>query len=674
MRSAWFSLAAALTTLLAAEARAGDCDAARGLSTCIDADNLWPHAGGGPFFAVGATGTTPARQLSFGLVGSYLKQPIGLGVATADPGGSPVYAVDDRFDATLLFALGVTDRLELTMAAPATLYQSGAGLTGAVSGSPALPRSAVRDFRFGLAFAIVPRPRVGEPRGLALTGRMEFGAPLGNKTAFAGAPGAVYAPSLVLDWRLGRVLVAAEAFARIRPEATFANATVGTQVGGALGVSVDVLRDRWLTVAAEAFAMPGVSGQKISPFAEECTTAESCPGPKPLVPAEWIGSVSTAHLLGGDVVFSVGAGGPLPFVAHALTSPAYRVNFGIRYAPTGRDTDGDGIPDRDDKCPTLPEDKDGFEDADGCPDPDNDKDGIPDEKDRCRDAPEDFDGHQDADGCPDPDDDNDGVPDEQDKCRNEPEDRDGFQDSDGCPDPDNDKDGIPDTIDKCPNTPEDKDGFQDADGCPDHGGAASGPTSPGGDSDGDGIPDEKDKCPSEPEDKDGFQDADGCPDPDNDEDGVADALDKCPNEAETINGVADEDGCPEPGARSLVRWDGDRVLVEAPAQFTPGKAALPPKLVEQVKMMAQLVRGRAPLSSVIVEAYPDRAGDTSVKGAELAAARAAAVKKVLVEAGVPADVITAVPGDPAQARAKGAPAFDLTARKKPRGGRAAKPN
>jgi hypothetical protein len=45
-----------------------------------------------------------------------------------------------------------------------------------------------------------------------------------------------------------------------------------------------------------------------------------------------------------------------------------------------------------------------------------------------------------------------------------------------------------------------------------------------------------------------------------------------------------------------------------------------------------------------------------------------------VEAGVPADVITAVPGDPAQARAKGAPAFDLTARKKPRGGRAAKPN
>src|SRR5262249_43949814 len=43
-----------------------------------------------------------------------------------------------------------------------------------------------------------------------------------------------------------------------------------------------------------------------------------------------------------------------------------------------KDTDGDGIPDDEDACPTEPEDKDGFQDADGCPDPDNDGDGIPD--------------------------------------------------------------------------------------------------------------------------------------------------------------------------------------------------------------------------------------------------------------------------------------------------------
>ncbi len=65
------------------------------------------------------------------------------------------------------------------------------------------------------------------------------------------------------------------------------------------------------------------------------------------------------------------------------------------------DRDGDGIPDELDKCPDDPEDKDGFEDEDGCPDPDNDKDGIPDTADACPNEPETVNGFQDEDGCPD---------------------------------------------------------------------------------------------------------------------------------------------------------------------------------------------------------------------------------------------------------------------------------
>jgi OOP family OmpA-OmpF porin len=132
-----------------------------------------------------------------------------------------------------------------------------------------------------------------------------------------------------------------------------------------------------------------------------------------------------------------------------------------------KDTDGDGIPDEKDKCPNEPEDKDGFQDDDGCPDPDNDGDGIPDAVDKCPVDAEDFDGFQDADGCPDLDNDGDGIPDAQDKCPNDPEDKDGFQDADGCPDPDNDGDGIPDIKDRCPDQPETKNGYQDEDGCPD---------------------------------------------------------------------------------------------------------------------------------------------------------------------------------------------------------------
>jgi OOP family OmpA-OmpF porin len=187
--------------------------------------------------------------------------------------------------------------------------------------------------------------------------------------------------------------------------------------------------------------------------------------------------------LGSPVMISLGAG---TAVVEGVGVPKVRAFVGVTYALEKRDRDGDGIDDSVDQCPTDKEDIDGFEDADGCPDPDNDLDGIPDA---------------------------------QDKCPNQPEDQDGFEDRDGCPDPDNDKDGIPDVSDQCPNQPETKNGYKDDDGCPDE-----------PDRDNDGVPDSRDKCPDEPEDTDGFQDTDGCPDPDNDNDGVPDAQDECIDE------------------------------------------------------------------------------------------------------------------------------------------------
>ena len=136
-------------------------------------------------------------------------------------------------------------------------------------------------------------------------------------------------------------------------------------------------------------------------------------------------------------------------------------------APKRVDTDGDGCYDDEDKCPKEPEDKDGFQDDDCCPDPDNDQDGILDGADQCPNVPEDKDGFKDADGCPDTDNDQDGIPDATDRCPLKPEDRDGYMDGDGCPDLDNDSDRIPDVRDACPNQAEDYDGDKDTDGCPD---------------------------------------------------------------------------------------------------------------------------------------------------------------------------------------------------------------
>ncbi|WP_426752651.1 OmpA family protein [Myxococcus sp. Y35] len=125
------------------------------------------------------------------------------------------------------------------------------------------------------------------------------------------------------------------------------------------------------------------------------------------------------------------------------------------------DDDGDGILDVDDVCPTEPETVNGFQDEDGCPDDpnahqplaeegtpaappaplalppaplDTDGDGLLDSEDVCPNAPEDVDGFEDEDGCPDPDNDQDGIPDAADQCPLEAETINGVKDDDGCPD------------------------------------------------------------------------------------------------------------------------------------------------------------------------------------------------------------------------------------------------
>ena len=130
----------------------------------------------------------------------------------------------------------------------------------------------------------------------------------------------------------------------------------------------------------------------------------------------------------------------------------------------GADRDADGVPDDRDECMSQPEDRDGTQDDDGCPDTDNDNDGLADTVDRCPDDPEDADGFEDDDGCPDADNDRDGLADRIDQCPDQAEDKDGFDDDDGCPDCDNDGDGVPECprpVDRCPGQP-----GRPPDGCP----------------------------------------------------------------------------------------------------------------------------------------------------------------------------------------------------------------
>jgi len=176
----------------------------------------------------------------------------------------------------------------------------------------------------------------------------------------------------------------------------------------------------------------------------------------------------------------------------ATENPSYRSNFdtkaeteyeshnvgmSLRYSfgSDSKDSDGDGVPDRLDKCPGTPAGVQVY--SDGCP-LDSDGDGVPDYRDKC---PGTTKGSAvNADGCA-LDSDGDGIPDNLDKC---PGTAPGTPvDANGCDSRDSDGDGIPDYLDKCPGSP--KGQRVGADGCP-------------LDSDGDGIPDDQDACPNTP--------------------------------------------------------------------------------------------------------------------------------------------------------------------------------
>lgn len=182
----------------------------------------------------------------------------------------------------------------------------------------------------------------------------------------------------------------------------------------------------------------------------------------------WQGSVGAQWRISASVAVVVAAGGAFG----GARSESARATLGVVWQPTSdtllslSDADQDGIANGKDSCVAEPEDRDGYADTDGCPDPDNDADGVLDRDDQCPDEPEDRDGMADLDGCPDRDNDGDAVPDIQDRCPDQKEDADGFEDDDGCPEDDNDHDGLLDAQDKCPNEGETYNGHADDDGCP----------------------------------------------------------------------------------------------------------------------------------------------------------------------------------------------------------------
>lgn len=260
-------------------------------------------------------------------------------------------------------------------------------------------------------------------------------------------------------------------------------------------------------------------------------------------------------------------------------------NFG-----KAKDTDADGIPDKDDKCPEVK----GLLKFSGCPDTDND--GVVDSDDACPGTSENV--KVDAKGCP-LDTDGDDIADYLDKC---PEVK-GLAKFAGCPDTDND--GVIDKDDQCPGTPENV--KVDTRGCP-------------LDNDNDGIVDYLDKCP----DIKGLKELDGCPDKDGD--GIPDYLDKCPE----VKGIPENKGCPE------VKQEVKEIFRKAlqGIQFETGKDVIRSVSYPILNNVVNIMKENKEYN-LIINGHTDNVGDDA-SNMLLSQKRADAVKGYLVNKGIDA--------------------------------------
>ena len=449
------------------------------------------------YFSVNGSEVMPHKEFSFGLVldagfgilryNGFINDPN----QAADEASTQNRISRQAFTGTFIFNFALFDRLLLGISLPITFFRGNAvqtpdqtSLGGTCVGTTAtgclynyeaagLRSQGVGDLTIHLKGRLL---NLGEyPLGIAVTLRAGF--PTAKDDQFAGEPGFSLWPTLVLEFQpIEKIRLGLEGGYRwnSRQGATFIwdgrsipSTDPAVNPSNVAIAPVDQGEGRRFTYddlitfgfgAAFRIASPldlilELYGTQI---AQEIGTK---------------GTLSMEALLGfkyfvtGKSFLYVAGGAGIPTTGFQAADA--RAVLGFMYEPTVGDRDGDGIADDDDGCPDEPEDKDGFEDADGCPDLDNDGDGIPDYLDKSPNAAEDMDGYEDADGIPDYDNDNDGILDADDKSPNAPEDIDGYLDEDGTPDPDNDQDGILDVDDECPDEPETMNGYEDTDGCPD---------------------------------------------------------------------------------------------------------------------------------------------------------------------------------------------------------------
>ncbi len=499
----------------------------------LDLRRLRPSTDANASVALEPTTTPSAGNLDAGWLLSYGYRLV---TVTDQRGREVGVPVRHQLSTDALFSMGVGRRIALGLDVPAILLQKGDTVAAA---DLRVPHTALGDVGLSAKATLIPRGPLGG-FGLASIGTLTL--PTGDPTSTLG--GNNVSGELRFLSELDLLLASVRASAGVHlvsRKRTFLGDRFGHELPWAVGLVLRPQALGWDPKGHWQWFLEGRGALAITPRFGAAHASPAALG------------LGARQRIGKDWSWLMGVEAPLD---GAVGVPSLRAVLGVSWAPRFEDADDDGIPDDADDCPEeMPEDRDGIEDDDGCPEDDVDGDGLSDAADGCPLEAEDLDAYRDQDGCPDPDNDGDQIPDAQDACPDQPGQPSKSKAHRGCVIGDSDSDGIPDDRDLCPNRPEDQDGHHDDDGCPDP------------DNDGDGVLDTVDDCPKKRGVARPVPGLNGCPDPDRDADTYfgthqdAFALgtwlteaaesepgprDRCPDEAEDFDGDRDEDGCPDP--------------------------------------------------------------------------------------------------------------------------------
>jgi hypothetical protein len=272
--------------------------------------------------------------------------------------------IEHQLTSDVLLNVGLFRVLTLGIDLPAVIAQGGDDLRSdaaavAVVGTSTIPHSAIGDPAFVVKATILKPEKPGD-NGVALGFLDRLTLPIGDRTSFLAEQSVTDEARLLFDGRFAKMFTArANAGAKLRGHTGSLGCqgvTDGclTRFGHELSWGAGLTADLKPVVAADVSLIGEVRGYlplaPVHPFESRLPS-----GTFAGLAARW--GIRDVNLLAGTELALDSGIGNAPF----------RITLGVSYAPKEHDKDHDGIDDEVDRCPTRPEDRDGVDDEDGCP-------------------------------------------------------------------------------------------------------------------------------------------------------------------------------------------------------------------------------------------------------------------------------------------------------------------